>query len=72
MQDNIDECRFRLLSIVKNEFKINITKNMVRIVLRNIVCTPFEKYKNGSLDYHFSFNEEPEDCIVADLFKRLI
>ena len=53
MPDNVNECRFRLLQIVSP--RVRITEEMVRTVFTNIVCTPKHKFKNGSLDYDFSF-----------------
>jgi SAM-dependent methyltransferase len=50
MKDNIDECRLRLLKVLTTN-NITITKEHVKIVVRNIVCTPLDKYPNGSLDY---------------------
>jgi hypothetical protein len=50
MKDNIDECRLRLLKVLITN-NITITKEHVKIVVRNIVCTPLDKYPNGSPDY---------------------
>ena len=53
--DNISECRERLLNVLK-ERNIKITREMIEIVFTNIICTPLHKYKRGSLDYDFSFD----------------
>ena len=50
MEDNIRECRERLLKTL--EEYIPITEDMVKAVLKNIVWTPLKKYPNGSLDYY--------------------
>ena len=58
MQDNIRECRERLLTTLKEHTPI--TKDMVKAVLKNIVWTPLKKYPNGSLDYDFDFAINPK------------
>ena len=58
MQDNIRECRERLLTTLKEH--TTITKDMVKAVLKNIVWTPLKKYPNGSLDYDFDFAINPK------------
>ena len=63
MKDNIDECRVRLLKIIKEHRKV--TPEHVHAVLVNIRVTPFTKYPNGSLDYDFEFEDHiknPEIC----------
>lgn len=46
MSDNIEICKNRLLNL------ININKEECKKILnKNIVCTPLDKYPNGSLDY---------------------
>jgi len=54
MQDNIRECRLRLLKIVKDS-GVEITEDLVKTVFNQIVWTSLSKYPNGSLDYHFNF-----------------
>jgi type I restriction-modification system DNA methylase subunit len=54
MQDNIRECRLRLLKIIKDN-GINIEDSIIKTVFNNIVWTSLSKYPNGSLDYEFKF-----------------
>ena len=53
--DNAVECRLRLLKVVGKYRKEKQTKQqcveIVKILARNIVHTPLDKYPNGSLDY---------------------
>lgn len=53
MIDNIEICRLRLLKIISKYIKINTKEFLtcIKIVKRNIECTPLSKYPNGSLDY---------------------
>ena len=61
MEDNIRECRQRLLDEASKSAKI--TEEMKRTVSQNIVCTPLPDeavwpvtgYERGSLDYGFGF-----------------
>ena len=55
MRDNVEECRERLLNVLK-ERNIKITREMIETVFTNIICTPLYKYPRGSLDYDFSFD----------------
>lgn len=57
MADNIKECRYRLMSILK-EHGVRIRKGIVVTVLTNIVwvSTRRKEHQRGSLDYDFSFN----------------
>jgi len=50
MEDNIKECRLRLLKVLQ-ENNVKITIEHIKILKRNITCAPLEKYPNGSLDY---------------------
>ena len=67
MQDNINECRFRLIKVLYEYVKQhNLPKPnqiaVIKIVKRNIKWTPIsKKYPNGSLDYDFAFNDEMSD-----------
>jgi len=63
MDDNIKECRLRLLKVLDNA-NIKITKEHIRAVLTNIICCPLNKYKNGSLDYDFEFNKKISDTML--------
>jgi len=61
MMDNIVECRTRLLKVLmKAGFNLNLNE-LEPIVIKNIVCTPLDKYPNGSLDYNFEFNGDEND-----------
>ena len=61
MQDNIKECRLRLLKLVSNYTEI--TADIIKMVFNNIVflCTtptqkfPKARYPKGALDYSFKF-----------------
>jgi len=57
MADNIRVCRYRLLTILKEQGVI-ITKDIVKTVLTNIVWVSMKLkgYEKGSLNYDFSFN----------------
>lgn len=59
MEDNIKECRKRLIEILKSNCKI--TKTMIKYILKNIVWTPTSVYKNGALDYDFCFSQDPSE-----------
>lgn len=64
-KDNIQECRERLLNIIKkHEYKI--TFDMAKAVVRNIVWTPLCHFPNGSLDYNFNFLS-PDNRVVQNL-----
>ena len=52
MEDNIHECRERLLQLTDGEGK--------EIVDRQILWTPLHLYPKGSLDYDFLFKEDEE------------
>jgi hypothetical protein len=70
MKDNIDECRIRLLNIVKENCEL--TPEHVRAALVNIRVTPLSKYKNGSLDYDFEFEDHiHNESILIDLANLL-
>jgi hypothetical protein len=60
MQDNVDECRERLLDILKEIAHVKITKKHRDIVKHNILC------KDG-LKYDYSFGDSPaEKCFEWD------
>jgi 2-polyprenyl-3-methyl-5-hydroxy-6-metoxy-1,4-benzoquinol methylase len=52
MEDNIQECRQRLLDTLA-EHSIDITEDYITAVNSNIIYTPLDKYPRGSLDYNF-------------------
>ena len=54
MRDNIRECRLRLLKVIK-ECGVEITEDHVKTVFNQIVVTSLKKYKQGSLDYDYTF-----------------
>lgn len=57
MSDNIRECRLRLLAILRDA-NVEITRDHVKDMFNNIVVTSLKSYKNGSLDYDFSFENK--------------
>ena len=65
MLDNIKECRLRLLKVIANYTKTKRDRKysleLVKAVSKNIVCTPLDKYPNGSLDYDFEFSHNITD-----------
>lgn len=54
-KDNIIECRLRLLKVIVKNKTQKLSKKeyieIIKILAKNIVCTPLSKYPNGSLDY---------------------
>ena len=75
MEDNIKECRLRLLKVLQ-ENNVKITIEHIKILKRNITCAPLEKYPNGSLDYldldeKDTFNDKMTDKQAEDALKRL-
>lgn len=54
MRDNIRECRLRLLAVLRDA-ETAITREHVKTVFNQIVVTSLKRYKNGSLDYDYSF-----------------
>jgi hypothetical protein len=75
MEDNIKECRLRLLKVLQ-ENNVKITIEHIKILKRNITCAPLEKYPNGSLDYldldeKDTFNDKMTDKQAEDSLKRL-
>ena len=69
MADNVKECRQRLLKVVSQH--VAITKDHIRAVMKNIICTPLDKYPNGSLDYDFEFKQKPSEKQVEIGFKQI-
>ena len=66
MQDNINECRLRLIKVMAEFVKENNLPKpdpltVIKIVIMNIKCTPLKTYANGSLDYDFRFNDKAND-----------
>lgn len=77
MLDNIREARLRLLKVVVNHVKDNKLKKpntleLVKILGKNIVCTPLDKYKNGSLDYDFEFKYTPTDLQAKQGLDKIV
>lgn len=54
--ENVNECRLRLLKIVKKHQKIK--EEHVEIVLKNIHWLRTDLHPNGALDYNFEFDHE--------------
>jgi type I restriction-modification system DNA methylase subunit len=64
MNDNINECRLRLMKVINEYVKLNkkIKQNInpleiIKIVKQNIKWTPLKNFANGSLDYDFEFKD---------------
>ena len=68
MMDNIEICRLRLLKIVSIHTGIDSKEFLtcIKIVKRNIECTPLSKYPNGSLDYLSLSEEETFNKEITD------
>jgi len=61
MQDNILECRERLLNLVEEwGLTEDIKQDIKQAVIKNIVWTPLEVFSNGALDYDFEFEGNGE------------
>jgi len=59
MGDNIEECRERLLGVIKETTETTkITAKMRKIVNRNIKWLDQKKYPKGALDYDFEFTPD--------------
>lgn len=71
MQDNISECRTRLLTVLINH-NITITKEHIKAVLKNVLCTPLSKFKNGSLDYDFEFKTNPKQRDIDRWYNKIV
>ena len=74
--DNIEECRLRLIKVIIKNFKSKSLKDsekleMCKIVRRNIKCTPFRNYPNGSLDYDFEFKDATSDKEAQEWFEKV-
>jgi N-6 DNA Methylase len=65
MQDNIEECRDRLLHIVASFGRV--TEAHCRVVLINVKWLSLEEYPKGSLDYDFGFEDQPTKADVKKL-----
>lgn len=62
MLDNIQETRLRLLKVLITHVKKHKLPKpnqieVIKILGKNIKWTPLKNYPNGSLDYHFNFND---------------
>ena len=69
-EDNIKECRFRLLALVKEQGHA-ITEQMIKTVINQIVVTSLSHYKNGSLDYDFDFPNKASGKDIAVWMERM-
>lgn len=72
MIDNIREARLRLLKVALNHNKKLNQLEAVKILGKNIVCTPLDKYKNGSLDYDFEFSYTPTDLQAQQGLDKIV
>ena len=63
MQDNIRECRLRLLKLIRDN-GVAINEDLVRTVFNKIVWISIKRYANGSLDYDFKF---PNKASMKDI-----
>jgi len=70
MQDNIRECRLRLLKIVKDE-GCTINEDTVKTVFNQIVWTSLKRYPNGSLDYSFDFPKKASNKDIIPWVKGI-
>ncbi len=71
MQDNIRECRLRLLRVV-SLFE-PITEDHIKVVFQNIVFLNSKRYRTGVLEYNFSFKNKINNNTVQrwmDLIKH--
>lgn len=64
MQDNIRECRVRLLECLPK-----VDEQAIRTVCTNIVWVSLEKHPTGSLLYDFSFKEIEDDMKINEWVK---
>jgi len=76
MIDNVQECRLRLLKLLQ-ENNIKLTIEHIKILKRNIVCAPLNKYPNGSLDYldldeKDTFNDKMTDDQAKNALTKII
>ena len=76
MSDNVQECRLRLLKLLQ-ENNIKLTIEHIKILKRNIVCAPLNKYPNGSLDYldldeKDTFNDKMTDDQAKNALTKII
>jgi hypothetical protein len=73
-EDNVNECRLRLIKVIFTTRKIMSMKayiNIIKYLFKNFVCVPLDKYPNGSLDYlglpssdTFNENLSQEKCLA--------
>jgi type I restriction-modification system DNA methylase subunit len=81
MRDNIEECIVRLIKVLaihmkdnkikKEDFSNDFTRDIVRILVKNIKWTPFRNFPNGSLDYDFEFNDRIRDETVDNIIAKI-
>lgn len=76
MADNIREARIRLIKVIRDHVKSNHLPapdriKLIKILWKNLICTPLRKYKNGSLDYDFNFNHTVSDHTANKIFKMI-
>ena len=76
MEDNVKEARLRLLKVIVTYIKDNKLPKpnqieIVKALIKNIVCTPLSKYPNGSLDYDFEFSYTPNDLQAKQCIEKI-
>jgi len=76
MQDNINECRLRLIKVMAEYVKENKLPKpdpltVIKIVIMNIKCTPLKTYPNGSLDYDFRFDDKADTERATKILERI-
>ena len=71
MQDNINECRLRLLKVISLLGQVTSSHNAA--VRQNIfwTCDKKGKYRNGALDYDFSFPNKIKWADVEDQMDKI-
>jgi len=79
MEDNVEECRLRLIKVINEYVKQNKKSKsklspieIIKIVKQNIKWTPIsKKYPNGSLDYDFEFKDIMSEEAAQERFKEI-
>ena len=69
MQDNIRECRLRLLKII-SLFE-EVSKEHIKIVTINVRWLNSKKWPNGSLDYDMSFRNNSNNKSIDEWYEKI-
>ena len=69
MQDNIRECRLRLLKVIS--LFDDITKEDIKIVTINVRWLNSKKWPNGSLDYDMSFRNNSNNKSIDEWYEKI-